>query len=330
MKRLAVFVAALSIQAAPAGAINFVFDYTYAGGTFLDDPAVQALLDTAAGQYTPFTDHLSRIDEADFAPGNVWSARIQDPSSGTYPTDIPDLIVPADTLVIYVGAMDLGGSAAGFAAPGGWTIAYSDSSWLDTVSFRGQTGQPSNTDFGPWGGYISFDSTLNWNLSAGLPAFDQVDFLSLAVHELGHIMGFGPAGSWKAQINASNEFTGPEAVSVYGSNVPLEAGGGHWADNLPGVPEPAMDPTISTGQRKLLTTLDYAGFADIGWQVPAALLPEPDTGLLVAAGLLLLAGLSATRRDARRHRASGRLRRPPSRARPREPRRSRGWAQARG
>jgi hypothetical protein len=330
MRRLATLLALLLLHAPAAGAINFVFDYTYAGGTFLDDPGVMSLLDTAAAEFTPFTDNLARIDEADFGPPNTWSARIENPSTGAYPTDIPGLVVPEDTLVIYVGAMELGGTTAGSAAPGGWTIAYSDPNWLDTVDFRGQTGEPSNTDYGPWGGYISFDTTTNWNLDAGLPAFDEVDFLSVAVHELGHIMGVGPSGSWQALVNFSNEFTGTEAVNIYGSNVPLEAGGSHFADSLVGVPEPAMDPVITTGARKLLTALDYAAFADIGWEVPLALLPEPDTGLLVASAALLLVGLSATRRDARRRPAAGRPPQRPSQGRRREPRRSRGWARARG
>jgi hypothetical protein len=331
MKRLGTLFVLLLLHPQPAAAINFVFDYSYAGGTFLTDPTVQALLNSAAAQYTPFTDNLARIDPADFGAPNTWSARIEDPTTGSYPTDIVDLVVPEDTLIIYVGAMELGGTTAGSAAPGGWTIAYSDPAWLDTVDFRGQTGEPTGTDYGPWGGYISFDTTTNWNLAAGLPAFDEVDFLSVAVHELGHIMGIGPSPSWQAQVNfGTHEFTGTEAVNIYGSNVPLETDDSHFLDNLPGVPEPALDPVISTGARKLLTTLDYAAFADIGWDVPLALLPEPNTGLLLASAVLLLAGLSATRRGGRRHRAADPPPPHPLPARRREPRRSRGWAQARG
>lgn len=332
MKRLVTLAAALLLHASAAGAINFQFDYTYATGTFVDDPAVRALLDSAAAQYSPFTDTLARIDEADFAPGNTWSARITNPTSGVSPTSIAGLIVPEDTLIIYVGARELGGTTAAQAGPGGWGIGFNDPNWLDTVDFRGQTGEQTDTDYGPWGGHISFDTTTTWNLSAGLPGFSEVDFLSVAVHELGHIMGLGPSGSWQAQINfgATNEFTGTESVNLYGSNVPLDGDLAHWQDNLAGVPEPALDPLIFTGSRKLLTALDYAGLADIGWDVPAILLPEPNTGLLVASALLLLAGLSATRRDAHRRHAADPPPRRPSEARRHEPRRNRGWAQARG
>ncbi len=332
MNRLMALAAALLLHVPAAGAINFQFDYTYAGGTFIDDPGVQALLDTAAAEFTPFTDNLLRIDEADFAPGNTWSAITTNPTTGASPLTIPGLVVPEDTLVIYVGAMELGGMIAGQAGPGGWSIGFTDPNWVDTVDFRGQSGEPTNTDYGPWGGYVSFDTTTNWNLTAGLPAFDEVDFLSLAVHELGHIMGIGASGAWQAQINfgTPDEFDGAQSVNIYGSNVPLDPDQAHWEDNLAGVPEPAMDPIVDPGSRKMLTALDYAGFADIGWLVPQFLLPEPNTGLLVASGILLLAGLNVTRRDARRRRAVGPPPRHPSEARPREPRRSRDWAQARG
>ena len=39
------------------------------------------------------------------------------------------------------------------------------------------------------------------------------------------------------------------------------------------VQETLMDPSTSYGTRQLLTELDYAGFADIGWQLTAVPLP---------------------------------------------------------
>ena len=143
-------------------------------------------------------------------------------------------------------------------------------------------------------------------------------------------MGFGPAGSFQALVNFTGEFTGPAAANIYGSDVPLEPDRAHWDDALTGVPEPAMDPSITLGTRKDLTPLDYAALADLGWEVPLSLLPEPNRGLLIASALLLLCALSGTRRDARRRPSADRPRPPPSPARPREPRRSRGWAPARG
>lgn len=326
------FAALVALAAArDAAAVNVLFDYRYAGGSFLDDPTVQGLLDTAAGQFAPLTDSLGRIDASEHQPLNSWDALFNDPSTGN-PDSITDLVVPADTLVVFVGVRDLGGSLIGQASPGGASITFTADAngfaWRDLVDYRGQTGEPSNTDFGPWGGWMSFDDSASWNLTAGLPAAGEVDFLSTAVHELAHVFGFGGAGSWQAEVNGgSGTFDGATAQSVFGGPVPL-ADAAHWADS--GIsPEPAMDPDLTTGTRKLLTSLDYAGLADIGWEVPAALLPEPDTGLLLAFGLIALVGVQATRRRSRPLRAGGRPTPRPAAAPLRAPRRSRGFARAR-
>lgn len=315
--------------------VSVQFNYDYATGTFVDDPSVRALLDLAALEFSPLLDTLAEIDPASVPPPNAWSATIKQPTSGVTGFSIPDLFVPNDTLIVFVGARDLGGSAAGEAGPGGASITFTSNptgdAWRDLVDARGETGEldPTPTDFGPWGGWISFDTDTNWNLAAGLPAAGQVDFLSLAVHELGHVFGYGSADSWLEQINfGDGTFIGATAQGVHGAPVPL-ADTGHWSNS--GLsPEPAMDPVITTGTRKLLTPLDYAGLADIGWEVPLALLPEPDTGVLIGMALVLLIGVASTRRAAPPPRVE---RLPPpgdDAARRRERRRSRGWAPARG
>jgi len=330
---LAVLLASGSARAT----VSVQFNYDYATGTFVDDPAVRAVLDLAALQYTPLLDTLAEIDPGSVPAPNSWSALIRQPTSGVDSFAIPDLFVADDTLIVFVGARDLGGTTAGEAAPGGASIAFTSnptgSAWRDLVDARGETGEldPMPSDFGPWGGWISFDTDTNWNLAAGLPAAGQVDFLSVAVHELGHVFGFGSAASWDEQINfGDGTFIGATAQGVHGAPVPLAVpDDAHWANS--GLsPEPAMDPAITTGTRKLLTPLDYAGLADIGWDVPLALLPEPDTGMLVSMALVLLIGVASTRRSAPPPRAE-RLP-PPGRAaaRRRGRRRSRGWAPARG
>jgi hypothetical protein len=127
---------------------------------------------------------------------------------------------------------------------------------------------------------------------------------------------------------AAGTFIGSTALGVHGAPVPL-ADTGHFADDF-FTPEPAMDPVITTGTRKLMTALDYAAMAAIGWEVPLALLPEPDTGVLVAAALVLLVGVASTRRSAPPRRAVGPRPPPAAAATPPERPRSKGWAPARG
>jgi hypothetical protein len=168
------------------------------------------------------------------------------------------------------------------------------STFVNTVKARGQTGAlgaaATQTDFGPWGGSLSFDNTVTWNSDGGAPASGENDFLSVAIHELGHLLGYGSADSWNNLVS-SNTFTGTNSVGVYGSNVPL-AGNSHWSNTLSGVPEPALDPSLTVGNRKVLTELDYAGLADIGWQTSTAVPFEFSPGL----GIMLMSGLFGIKR----------------------------------
>ncbi len=53
-----------------------------------------------------------------------------------------------------------------------------------------------------------------------------------------------------------------------GGAVPLSPDLAHWREGTAdGGQETLMDPSITTGTRKLLTGLDLAGLADVGWQV---------------------------------------------------------------
>lgn len=104
-----------------------------------------------------------------------------------------------------------------------------------------------------------------------------------------------------AQID-NGYFTGAASVAAYGSAVPLDQYGSHWANDTmstyQGVAqETLMDPSTTPGTRELPTLLDYAAFKDIGWQVNVTTVPEPDTYALLLTGLALI-GLSARRRAA--------------------------------
>ncbi|HEX8200833.1 MAG TPA: hypothetical protein VF590_10115, partial [Isosphaeraceae bacterium] len=163
---------------------------------------------------------------------NTWSASFTDPGTGLTRT-IANLVVPADTLILYVGGRDLSGTTVGSGGYGGYS-SRGTQEWLDTVHARGQTGALAGvpTDFGPWGGSISFD-TVGTNFSFGLdPAgigFNQTDFYSVAMHEFGHVLGMISSSSWGRYISGG-VFTGPNAVAAYGGlPVPLAAGGSHWA-----------------------------------------------------------------------------------------------------
>lgn len=256
------------------------------------------VLDSAASVFTSrITDTLSAITPGGF---NSWDAEFTHPSTGNN-ASLHNLSIPANTLTIYVGARALGSDLA-YGEFGGYSWT-GTGSWGTTVSTRGQTGAP-NTEFGPWGGAISFNSGTSWYFdsdpltTADIPS-NQYDFWSLAVHELGHVLGFGAATSF-LNLTSGASFTGSHATSVYGSNVPLESDQKHWKNNtvystIPGTStfqETAMDPLIALGARKYMTTLDFAALQDVGWTVTPV--PEPRAAIL--ATCLGLSGLALCRR----------------------------------
>lgn len=252
-------------------AVTIQFDYSLDTKGFFADTARRDLLNLAARQITErFTDTLSAITPSG---SNTWKMSFANPATGST-TTINNPTIAANTIRIYAGGRDLPtgnlgvGGTSGFSASGNTT-------WFNTIRGRGNSGAiaSSPTDFAPFGGTITFDTNANWHFGAttsGLTGTSKSDFLSVAIHELGHALGFGTAASFKRLISGSS-FVGSVSKAANGNvNVPLASGLGHWKDGiLSGGKETAMDPTIVGGTRKLLTPLDYAGFDDLGWTVAA-------------------------------------------------------------
>lgn len=255
-------------------AVTVQFDYRFDANNYFT-PERRAVLERAAQAITAqFTDELAAIVPSG---DNKWTANTLNPSTG-FEVFVQNLVVPANTLIVFAGGRDLTGTGAvGIGGPGTSTVEATSSAEFDAiVRGRGQPGALTNprTDFAPWGGSIQVNSA-----NPGLPAEDQY-FLYL--HELIHLLGFGTASSWLARVTPAqpvvgtpNFFTGPQSMAKYdlGGQVPLEdskprAGGGvdgpaHWNPNIidAGV-APILRPTGG-----FLTGLDRAGLGDIGWSL---------------------------------------------------------------
>jgi hypothetical protein len=287
-----------------ARAISIQIDYSYDTlgffGTAQNPTPARTTLEFAARAFTPFTDTLSAIQPSG---GNSWTARFIDPSTNTYKT-VLNLTVPQDTLVVYAIARDLAVGVLGQASPGDYLFNGAPSTnFANAVSNRGQG--DSNFDFAPWGGVIAVDvqKSLNvprvWHYDLGsAPSPGSYDFYTVATHELAHIFGFGTSSAFTNDIlrmyNPPTEntafFTGAISQQLYGGTVPMHVPSNatdkyvvqHWDSSvtsppfLPGTqPKPSLGPSVPLGERKLLTPLDYAALADIGWQVPPELLGLP-------------------------------------------------------
>lgn len=293
-----------------AAALSIEFDYSFDNRGFFTDEATgeplaerRALLELAASFYAPFTDQLTAISPA---AGDHWSVNFVHPSLGGQPAvTISDEAIAADTIRVYVGgSVSSGGPGVlGFAGNGWGLTASGSDDFVDSVYSRGQANVSGNdaSDTGPWGGYIWFNAANTWYFgedeSSLIPG--HADFLTTATHEIGHILGYG-GDAWYAQIE--NElFSGDASVALYGGPVPVE--GPHWAEDTNSerngeAQGTMMDPSTRRGTRELPTQLDYAGFKDIGWQVPASYVPLPAAGWLFLSASSILAILSRRRRTA--------------------------------
>lgn len=253
-----------SLEARQLLTITIQFDYSQDANHFFDDPARQQILELAGQSLgSRLNDQLQAIVPSG---ANTWTLNATNPS-GASSFSLTNVTIPANTLLVFVGARAMG--PLGIGGPGGYSSSGS-SEWLNLVESRGQAGALNNpqTDFSPWGGSISFDLDANWYFGtseAGLGSGQQ-DFLSVATHELGHLLGIGTADSWSRYVSGET-FLGPTARAVHGGNVPL-SGDSHFREGLrDGGQEVALDPSLLDGTRKLFTQLDFAALSDIGWEV---------------------------------------------------------------
>ncbi|MEQ8210704.1 MAG: matrixin family metalloprotease [Lacipirellulaceae bacterium] len=310
----------LVLHSQTAHAINVTIDYSYDTNNFFGsgNPSGAAAgllarnaLESAATFYSDILmDTFSEISTpAPFSSSTfngvatwTWNLNFSHPATGGN-VSLTDQTIPADEYRIYAGARSIGGNTLGIGGPGGFGVSsggnggfftqqeidqinQTTTDFFDAVQTRGE---PSG--FSRWGGSITFDrdsSTTWWYDSNSDPSGNVSDFYSVAIHELGHALGLGTSDNWINWVNGSNEYFGPEAVALFGGNIPLDCdidGCGHWEEGTQstvygtGTPqETAMDPTITNGDRKLLTALDAAGFSDIGWSVAAPPIPGDFTG----------------------------------------------------
>lgn len=254
--------------------------------------AARAALSAAAHVYEDrLLDNLTAITSGGI---NSWTTDFTNPGNGTANWSINNLSIPPNTLKVYVAGRSLGG-AIGIGGPGGYKNGIGDPAFQSSLQYRGQSGAQSApaTDFGPWGGAISFDNSVAWNFDLAGPANDKNDFLTVATHELAHVLGLGTSPAWKTRLTATiapsgftqyvGPFTGPKSVALYGGSVPLESVPAHQtgqplynaAHFKPGTmstvnglaQETIMDPDITIGTRKKLTLLDWAALDDIGWDL---------------------------------------------------------------
>lgn len=243
----------------PAVAIQF--DYSFDANGFFTDPARRDILQQAAN------DIAARIDTPLGAVvpggGNSWVIGFSNPATGEGATGA-NPAVPANTLVVFAGGRELADDGIGETVTG-TTSASGSAEWRALIRNRTPTGTSN------WGASVAFDTTSDWYFGASASGIgaDQIDFYSVAVHELGHVLGVGLSPRWDS-LTSAGAFLGPNAQAVYGGPVPVDSSD-HWQDDLTVDGQPvSLDPTAADGARVPFSVLDFAALIDIGWTVNGA------------------------------------------------------------
>ena len=259
-----------------------LINYSLDTNNFFDTSAKKELLQAAADSVAnALADNLLGITPGPSGIGsdNTWSVIFGHPATGAEHS-ITDLTVAADTILVYAGGRELSGTTVGQGGPGGFS-SFGTDEFNDNVAARGQSGAllAMETDFGVWGGTITFDTVNDWHFGLTTDGLDsaETDFFSVAQHEIGHLLGIGTANSWKNQIT-DGRFTGTASVASFEADVPLFSDGSHWAeDTMSNGQVAAMNASLLNGTRAQFTELDFAALSDIGWEVTPAV-PQKDYG----------------------------------------------------
>ncbi|HET6572263.1 MAG TPA: VCBS repeat-containing protein, partial [Fimbriiglobus sp.] len=209
---------------------------------------------------------------------NSWKAQFNRPSGVGQDEEVVNLIVPANSVYVFVGSRDVGVNE--FFAVSSRLEVTGDADWNTLVRGRGQPDSfgPAATDVGPWGGSIAFETFADWHFGLQPPGNpNEFDFFMAAQKSLMHLLGFGSSESWAA-LAATGQFVGPNAVGVFGAPAPLTDGKFEWAeDTLSQGQRTLMDADLEDGERIYPTALDLAAMQDIGWtpNLPPAPSPPP-------------------------------------------------------
>ena len=239
-------------DSASSSDFDIEFDYRFDSTGFFNDPTRRAALEAAGEVWESVIQ-----DEFASVPAGT-QLRVQNPATGSISERIT-LEEAIDDVLVFVGARNLPGNIIGLA--GFSAIFIGD----------GLSNRLSGSDFEPWTGQITFDTDTDWffdstpNTTNDVP-FGDVDFISTAVHEIGHILGISTAPIFE-ELSTFNGFEGPNALSINGGDpVPLESDL-HVQEGFLGntvVMDPIQNPGASN---RTLSEVDLALLADIGYEI---------------------------------------------------------------
>jgi hypothetical protein len=188
----------------------------------------------------------------------------------TEPTLELELDVPIDDLLVFVGCTDELAATRETAR----TRTAARLTSIHGEPFRRELGQRlAGPDFEPWTSAITFACDKDFFLDPTPDTFDDVpndrtDFLSTALHELGHALGVMTSDAYASLRSSDGSvFTGPRARELFGADVPLEPDGHLGSHVVFDDQRVLMDNTLSARTRVYPTRLDLALLEDIGYEI---------------------------------------------------------------
>lgn len=252
--------ASLPRDAATPEGLSIVFDYRYDTAGFFADPARRDALDAAAAGWSAIL-----LDDFEDIPAGT-TIRTRDPESpSASATNFPsDSVI--DDVLIFVGCSSFEGGLA----QSNHAAALSSVSDVELATRLRERSQGS--DFEPWTGWISFNCDTPWFFDPTLDTADDIpggqnDFHSTAMHEIGHVLGFGTSNAF-SDLVSGGAFTGAAAVDSFGGPVPLTASGVHFQSSVvSGGRVTLMDISRTIGTRTPPTPVDLAVMSDLGYEL---------------------------------------------------------------
>lgn len=250
-----------SDAAPPKTGLRIAFDYRFDTFGFFSDPVRKQSLEAAAAIWSKLLkDQFAKVPKGTYAITRNPEKYLDPAAPVTLDADIEGILV-------FVGSSKFTEAAHARASSTAGVSQVADPALAQALRAR-----YDGADHEPWTGWIAFNRDRDFHFDAspkanGTVPAGKIDFVSVALHEIGHVLGIGVSKAWDAYVDGTN-WTGPKAKAVFGGPVPLSADKGHVPTNmLFDGGAILMDNGSAAGERTFPSPLDLAMLADIGYEL---------------------------------------------------------------